>query len=64
MMACIAAETLQVFGIRTEVRNARLNHPECVFHHFREVRMPRVVGRCLEYESQSLLDQVFELAAT
>jgi hypothetical protein len=43
-MARIAPEAVEMFGIRTEVRNARLDHPERVFHQLGETRVPCRAG--------------------
>src|SRR6266478_1254375 len=62
-MAGIAAEALEVLGIRREVGNTRIDHALCVLHQLRQTRIPASLARRFKNEPQAFLDQILELAA-
>src|SRR5258708_24776653 len=62
-MAGIAAETLEVLGIRSEVGNAGIDHALCALHQVSQAWFPPGLARCFENKPQTLLDQILEFAA-
>ncbi len=63
MAARITTETCEMHGIRSEVRNARIDCSACTLHKCGETLTPMHFARNFKHEPQSLLDQVLEFAA-
>src|SRR5258708_39818251 len=63
MAARITTETCEMHGIRSEVRNARIDCSACTLHTCGETLTPMHFARNFKHEPQSLLDQVLEAAA-
>src|SRR5215216_2863132 len=62
-MADITAETLEMLGIRTEIRNSGIDHAAPALHQAGQARAAMVLGRSLKHKPQPLLDQILQLAA-
>jgi hypothetical protein len=62
MAARIVTEASEILGIRSKVRNSRIHRSACSLHQRGQALTPMRFARSFEYEPQSLLDQVPELA--
>ena len=64
MMACIAPEVPEVLGVRRKIWQPGFNHAARALHKVCQARACYRGGRRFEYEAQSFLDQVLQLAAS
>src|ERR1700726_1345097 len=62
-MAGIAAEALEMLGIRSEIGHSGIDDPACALHQPGQAWTPGGRVRSLEPEPQPLLDEILELAA-
>ena len=62
-MAGIAAETLQMAGIGSEIGDARIDHTAGTLHQLRQTALPAALGRSFNDKPEAFLDQILKLAA-
>jgi hypothetical protein len=61
-MAGIAAEALEMLGVRSEVGDSGIDNPACTLHQPVQARISAGSARSFENEPRPLLDQILELA--